>query len=536
MEIKQILKDIESSFWWTEECPGHLGLCMDFMDGFAGVRNQIDVPFHSLSVLLLEQGKIREETKADEKSRIFLWILEEMKKDRKIVNKLFRRQREIEKKLAGLSKKLEKTDLKSMENRRLWEKFKEFYDLMVLFCEIAVIPEGGDPFVEDYLLPRLKKTDRIPESEINEVMIVFSTPVIYSFMDNEHIDFLKLCISYLKDSKNIFSAKLKKHSDDYFWIRNNFSGPYPLDKRYFLERVKEETKNKTEKDLKKDIERVKKDKEEFRKKKTMYAKRYKLSSETKLIFKIYEEMGVWIDDRKRRIVISVHYQALLLNEIARRNSMDWLEINYYTIPEIKGLLLNNKKISKDELKSRFECSAYITTKDERFLVTGDDAKKIVEAFDRKIKTEIVKGIVANKAKGKVVGEVCIVIDPHKDKFPEGKILVTTMTRPDFVHLIKKAKAIITDEGGITSHAAVVNREFGIPCIIGTKNGTRMLKTGDRVEVDTENGVVKILKSADKDDKEPELRPEFIRRMKRIKKQKGIRFKSVDELRKHYEKS
>ena len=96
--------------------------------------------------------------------------------------------------------------------------------------------------------------------------------------------------------------------------------------------------------------------------------------------------------------------------------------------------------------------------------------------------------------------------------------------------------IITDEGGITSHAAVVSREFGIPCIIGTKNATRMLKTGDMVEIDTEKGVVRKIKNQSEDDKELELRPEFIRRMRRISKQKPIHFKSVEELRKHIEQS
>ncbi|MCX6707876.1 MAG: hypothetical protein NT001_07130 [Candidatus Woesearchaeota archaeon] len=405
IETSEILKEIEYSEWWTEECPGHLELCMDFMDGFAGVRNQIDVPVHSLSVLLLEKGKIREETKSEEKSSIFLWILEKMKKDSKTVSKLFQRQKKIEKKIIALSEKLEKTDLKSLENGRLWETFKEFYDLTVLFCEVAVIPEGGDPFIEEYLMPRLKKTEKIPENEINEVMITFSTPVMRSFMDKEHIDFLKLCISYLKDDKSRFSAKLRKHSDDYFWIRNNFSGSYCLDADYFLKRVKEETKNKAENDLKKEIEEVKNGKEEFRKKKTIYSKRYKLSGETKLIFRIYEEMGVQIDERKRRIIRSVYYQALLLNEIARRNRLSWTEINYFTTPEIKELLLDNKKISKEELKSRFECSAYVTTKDEKLLVVGDDAKRIIKAFNSKIKTDIIKGIVANRAKKNVIGEV-----------------------------------------------------------------------------------------------------------------------------------
>lgn len=75
-------------------------------------------------------------------------------------------------------------------------------------------------------------------------------------------------------------------------------------------------------------------------------------------------------------------------------------------------------------------------------------------------------------------------------FPEGAILVTTMTRPEFMPAIRRASAIVTDEGGITSHAAIVSRELDVPCIIGTKIATKVFKDGDLVEVDANKGVVR----------------------------------------------
>ncbi len=99
--------------------------------------------------------------------------------------------------------------------------------------------------------------------------------------------------------------------------------------------------------------------------------------------------------------------------------------------------------------------------------------------------------------GKVRGRVRIVKNAHEDgpKLRDGEILVTGMTRPEFVPFLKKVAAIITDEGGITSHAAIVSRELSIPCIIGTKSATHILKDGDFVEVDADNGMVKIIKRA-----------------------------------------
>ena len=81
-----------------------------------------------------------------------------------------------------------------------------------------------------------------------------------------------------------------------------------------------------------------------------------------------------------------------------------------------------------------------------------------------------------------------------DRVKQGDILAASMTTPDYVSAMKKAKAIITDEGGITCHAAIVSRELGIPCVIGTKIATKALKDGDVVEVDADKGVVKILKN------------------------------------------
>ena len=96
--------------------------------------------------------------------------------------------------------------------------------------------------------------------------------------------------------------------------------------------------------------------------------------------------------------------------------------------------------------------------------------------------------------GTATGVVKIVIRP-KDmtKMNQGDILVSIATDPDIVPAMKKAAAIVTEQGGITSHAAIVSRELGIPCVIGTKIATQVLKDGDLVEVDANKGIVRKLK-------------------------------------------
>ncbi|MDP3917764.1 MAG: phosphoenolpyruvate synthase [Candidatus Woesebacteria bacterium] len=103
-------------------------------------------------------------------------------------------------------------------------------------------------------------------------------------------------------------------------------------------------------------------------------------------------------------------------------------------------------------------------------------------------TPILKGISASPGIG--TGTVKILKSPKEiDKIQKGDILVAPMTSPDYVPAMKKATAIVTDQGGMTSHAAIVSREMGIPCIVGTKDGTKILKDGDIVTVNGTTGEV-----------------------------------------------
>lgn len=93
--------------------------------------------------------------------------------------------------------------------------------------------------------------------------------------------------------------------------------------------------------------------------------------------------------------------------------------------------------------------------------------------------------------GKAEGKVVVADSPEAD-FPERSILVCKVTTPDFVPLMRKAAAIVTDQGGVLSHAAIVARELEVPCIVATGNATEILKSGQKVFVDADSGVVKEL--------------------------------------------
>jgi pyruvate,water dikinase len=103
---------------------------------------------------------------------------------------------------------------------------------------------------------------------------------------------------------------------------------------------------------------------------------------------------------------------------------------------------------------------------------------------------VVKGIAAGK-RDIGTGPAKIVLTPEDASklVKKGDVLVVTMTNPDYVPFMKRASAIVTDKGGVTCHAAIVSRELGIPCIVGTENATELMKTGQEYTVDAKNGVV-----------------------------------------------
>lgn len=175
------------------------------------------------------------------------------------------------------------------------------------------------------------------------------------------------------------------------------------------------------------------------------------------------------------------------------------EFEYLTLDELKdSTKKNNIKLYKKLIKERKFC-VFGIIKGRKILIMGKDKVNIiVKHLEPKIiKVKEILGKPANP--GFVKGKVRIVPQVNYKEmitkaglFKKGEILVTGMTQPDIIFACKKARAIITDEGGITSHAAIISRELNIPCIIGTKIATKVLRDGDLVEVDANVGVVKIL--------------------------------------------
>ncbi len=148
----------------------------------------------------------------------------------------------------------------------------------------------------------------------------------------------------------------------------------------------------------------------------------------------------------------------------------------------------------------------------------------ITTIGEKEKQEQVKGKIILEGEGASpgigIGKVKVIKDLEDlDKLQEDDVLVTKMTNPDMVVSMKKASAIITDEGGLTSHAAIVSREMGIPAVVGTRDATEKLKDGEIVTVDGTNGKV-YLGRALKESKE---------KIKKVRKKTRTKIKLIVDL-------
>ncbi len=194
------------------------------------------------------------------------------------------------------------------------------------------------------------------------------------------------------------------------------------------------------------------------------------------------------------------YLIHLMEEISKRTGESVHDLTkLYLLEDMEALILRGIPLSAQEKENRTNCFVGLWKGGELTFSSGDEAEQVAkrelgELYETEARQEI-SGTPANP--GKVQGMVFVLhannvqqMREARNSFTKGQILVTEMTQPNIMDIAARAGAIVTDEGGMLSHAAVISRELKIPCIVGTHVGTQVFKDGDLVEVDAEKGVVR----------------------------------------------
>jgi len=218
----------------------------------------------------------------------------------------------------------------------------------------------------------------------------------------------------------------------------------------------------------------------------------KLNAEERLLIKVNKEMAYLRDYRDEIRRRTVYFARFLFQEVARRWQIPYEDLMFYSTPEVFELFKGHKLLTHELQARRGDTIIIIKNKKMKVLFGKESDKfmKDITPVDNSAVKQIT-GLVASK--GNVWGIAKIIsLDSDLKKINQGDIMVAVTTHPEYVIKMQLASAIVTDEGGLTCHAAIVAREMKKPCIVGTKIATKVLKDGDKIEVDAENGVVRKL--------------------------------------------
>lgn len=390
--------------------------------------------------------------------------------------------------LVSTAKKISITNYKDFSNPEL----KILFDKMALelteYQPIMFLIFPIENYLEESLRERITGilNKKNLQNKITEYLLVFSIPKEELVAIREEKSLLKIAVAK-KQGKKIESG-LEEHIKNFSWIPTDDPTGKPWAKKDLVGRISLFLQSNPEEKLKK-IEAGEAEREE---KFAEYAKELELDDKTIELIGLVRE---FVHLRNYRVECWVQSQFLIrqfLEFVASKARLSFDELMALSSEEISAFLESGKIVSKQEIKKRLQAYAYVKIKEKYTAFFGEDTKKIAsEKKEEQNQTEHaqeIKGSIANR--GKAIGIVRIVKElSDLPKVKKGDILVASMTLPQYIPAMEKAAAFITDEGGITSHAAIISRELGVPCIVGTKIATKTFKDGDKVEVNADKGTV-----------------------------------------------
>jgi phosphohistidine swiveling domain-containing protein len=369
-------------------------------------------------------------------------------------------KKDYKKLLPHFEKIIKNESMKLLKISKETKRFSEFYEQYEKCAGLIGIPNTVEVAMMEVIREKLKG---FTEEEINDFLTKVSFSKKKTKVYEERTEALK-----------IGKEKIKEHVRKYGWIHKTLF----LGKEYTEEKFLEDIEN-PEKKLEELNENEKKQEEIYEE--TIKKVRPELREDIKLL----QELIYFRNIRLEWLNEACHNIKPLFLEIAKKLGISYEQLIYMLPYEIIESLEKGLVVDKKELDKRIKKYALVRTGKDIKLYTGEEVEKFRVKND---KTTELRGFPASP--GIVKGKVRIVKDRTElEKVQKGDILVTRLTTPDFVTAMEKAAAIITDIGGVTSHAAIVSRELNKPCITGTKNATKTLKNGQIIEVDANKGII-----------------------------------------------
>ncbi|MFA6272374.1 MAG: PEP-utilizing enzyme [Patescibacteria group bacterium] len=379
--------------------------------------------------------------------------------------------------------------LSGQELRARWQDWLKKFISMMTYSVMATAAEMEIPLLSNRVEQIISRKLGKGNEKIGEYFQLLSSSPRETVILREEKALLKLRLKQLRYelSKKDVADHLKK----YAWIGYGYNGPAwgvkDIRQRLSLLPAKKVTVTELLAVKGKSANRLSKKQENME-------QELGLNVQEKRVIHALRTLGFWKFERK-----FLNQKAHLLmddfiQELAKRNHLSRVQASMISPKEMKDALLKNN-ISAELMNERIRESVVLFKGTDYQVLSGNNVKRISQDISRSLCVDPkIKVLYGNTAYPGLVKGVVKRIDEVLDlpKMKKGDILVSTSTNPQVVPAMQKAGAIITDSGGITCHAAIVARELKVPCVIGTKVATRVLKDGDLVEVDANRGIIKKL--------------------------------------------
>jgi phosphohistidine swiveling domain-containing protein len=410
----------------------------------------------------------------------------------------------------NLLSRLESTKLNNLADQNLVKLFRECsaHQTKVFAFFNATNPQFVKN-LEEEVQKYLKK--KVPVNS-DEIYPQLATSPKTTTLTREHLNWLKI-IKVAKDKvgkKNHgkISKKLFRQSYPHLWelvvehqrrygLLAGSEGNEPWNLKHFVKLLKSDLQREI--DIEKELRNIKNYSKEAREKREEIIEKCRISKHIQKRTELLANIGHARLELRLAWTALFHFLRSILGELAKRSDLNYESLANFTTTEIIGIFENEQPVTKKEIEDRKQSFLYLVRNGKIGLFTGDGAVKQKNALLPQQDFSDIKQFEGNVAcRGRVEGEVFVFHWGEKNfnkriySMPKGAVLVAGQTRPILMPAIRIASAIVTDEGGIMSHAAIVSRELNIPCVTGTEIATKVLKDGDFVEVDVEKGIVRKL--------------------------------------------
>ena len=389
-------------------------------------------------------------------------------------------------------REISQMSLKQLSNKELTSLFWETRELIGHFGAYDWVTFSFD----NRILEAVDLADHIKEKpEEKNLILSLTVPEVILPTLAEDISIIKLALQTKgmneKDIQNRFSTELKKLVENFGWLSSLIFYPLKTESDY-LQQIKRlhQNNNNNNNNLQEELEEKEHFLQDIDQKMRDYIQNYKPPQKVidgiNAVRKLSEIRAVGELD----CIYSLTRCRNLDQEIQQRINLSNKDYFNLYMNEVDKML-KGEEVTVD-FEQRRKLDVCIRNEEGRFvqLDNGEEVYKQLKSLE-KASTEL-KGMPG--CPGKVTGKVKLIHSSQDiHNFNQGEILVAKATCVDYVMIMKKASAIVTEFGGITSHAAVVSRELGVPSVIGVKNVTSLLKDGDIIEVDANSGFIKKIK-------------------------------------------